>query len=459
MGLRLGASLPFLLLLLLLLLLTFTCHHASSSRPLQPRLLVLPTPTAIAGGGGAGSRLAWTRPHSAQTGAQQLPTTMQPPFQPLPPAGAGPRRQQAQSPSPLLAYAGTRSRGGRGRGARRGGMGGGRGDGGFDLSNWTNRLLVLNVAVFFLQQVDPRVTLLGAKNDALIRRGEWHRLVTPMLLHGDVQHLLANSYTLYNLGHFIEPLFGAPTYLALYLLSGVAGNGLSFFSRRAPIAIGASTAVSGLLGAVGLFCVRHRKVWNLEGPLRSVTQAVVINGVLGASSRNIDNFGHLGGLLGGIACGFLFGPNLVSVRNADGSFRGYANLPLLQSAVAALRRRLGTGKGKGKGALSSSSSSAPSQRKRAALRPQEQQQQQQQQQQPSWLQRLGSFLHRGGESGGKGYAGAAFVGPLPPPLMAGGGGSRRKGRGAARQRACGMRPWQRQQQPRVWRSPHVLPLL
>jgi membrane associated rhomboid family serine protease len=345
-------------------------------------------------------------------------------------------------------------------------MGGGRGDGGFSLSNWTNRLLVLNVAVFFLQQVDPRVTLLGAKNDALIRRGEWHRLLTPMLLHGDIQHLLANSYTLYNLGHFIEPLFGAPTYLALYVLSGIAGNGLSFFSRRAPIAIGASTAVSGLLGAVGLFCVRHRKVWDLDGPLRSVTQAVVIHGVLGASSRNIDNFGHLGGLLGGIACGFLFGPNLVSVRNADGSFRGYANLPVLQTAVASLRRRLSRGGGGGgRASLSSSSSQQQSSnnKKRAALRPQ----QQGQQKQPNWLQRLGSFLHRGGEgSGGR----AAFVGPLAPPSAllsletgvgrrsGGGSSSSRRNSSSSRRRQGGWRAGQRQQ-PQAWRAPYALPLL
>ncbi len=344
-------------------------------------------------------------------------------------------------------------------------MGGGRGDGGFSLANWTNRLLVLNVAVFFLSQVDPRVTLLGAKNDALIRRGEWHRLLTPMLLHGDVQHLFANSYTLYNLGHFIEPLFGAPTYLALYVLSGIAGNGLSFASRRAPIAIGASTAVSGLLGAVGLFCVRHRKVWNLDGPLRSVTQAVVINGVLGASSRNIDNFGHLGGLLGGIACGFLFGPNLVSVRNADGSFRGYANLPVLQTAVAALRRRLLGSRRGGLSSFSSSSSSSPSNSKRAALRPQ----QQQQQKQPNWLQRLGSFLHRGGEGSGGGYGGgngrrAAFVGPLAPPsallgsgVGRGSGGSSSSSSSSSSSRQCVWRLGQRQ--PRAWRAPYARPLL
>lgn len=417
---------PVRALLLLLVLVVL-----ASSSPLVP-------PTAAAARG-----LAWTRTHSSQQ-TQQTPAAATMMYPRLP--------RQQQPHQPLLAYAGARGRGGRGaRGGRRGGVGGGQG--GFDLSSWTNRLLAVNVAVFLLQQVDPRVTLLGAKNDALIRRGEWHRLFTPMLLHGDVQHLLANSYTLYNLGHFIEPLFGGQTYLALYVLSGLAGNGLSFFSRRAPIAIGASTAVSGLLGAVGLFCVRHRKVWDLDGPLRSVTQAVVINGVLGASSRNIDNFGHLGGLLGGIACGFLFGPNLVPVQGLDGAFRGYANLPVLQTAVASLRRRLGKGLGGGGGPSSSN--------KRAALRPQ----QQQQAKRPNWLQRLGSFLHRGGESSaGGGYGGAGFVAPLTPPALSGCWGAGASGSGVISGRSLRSRPggsrWMRpqQQSPRVWRAPYAVPL-
>lgn len=291
-------------------------------------------------------------------------------------------------------------RGGQGSG-RRGGLGGG-GQDRSDLSTWTNRLLALNVAIFFLQQVNPSVTLMGAKNDQLIRRGEFHRFFTPMLLHGDLQHLMANSYTMYNLGHFIEPLFGGgANYLALYVLSGVAGNYLSFASGRAPISIGASTAVSGLLGAVGLFCYRHRNVWNLEGPLRSVAQAVVINGVLGMSSPRIDNFGHLGGLIGGVLCGYLFGPRMIPVHTEQGTFRGYVNQPILQTAYQSLRRRLNKGRlGKEKQGW-------------GAGQPQQRQQKQKQvpvrtEKAPAWWQRLGAFLHRGGGGGG-GRGAAAFV--------------------------------------------------
>lgn len=300
--------------------------------------------------------------------------------------------------------------GGRGGRGGRGGLSG-RGEGGIDLSNWTNRLLALNVAIFIAQQVDPSITLMGAKNDQLIRRGELYRLFTPMLLHGDIQHLMANSYTMYNLGHFIEPLFGGPMqYLALYILSGLAGNALSFVSGRAPISIGASTAVSGLLGAVGLFCYRHRHVWNLEGPLRSVAQAVVINGVLGMSSARIDNFGHLGGLVGGAVCGWLFGPRLVPLTTREGVFRGYVNSPILQTGWAALGRqvrgrlgrRSGLGAPPGKGGArhgwarrdgGKEEQRPPSCGKKAA-----------------WWAQLGKFLHRGGEDGGGGGPGRlAFV--------------------------------------------------
>jgi len=307
-------------------------------------------------------------------------------------------------------------------------MGGGTGEGGVNLNSWTNRLLALNVAIFFLQQVNPGITLMGAKNDKLIRRGELHRLFTPMLLHGDLQHLMANSYTMYNLGQFIEPLFGSPkAYLSLYVLSGVAGNYLSFASGRAPISIGASTAVSGLLGAVGLFCYRHRMVWNLEGPLRSVAQAVVINGVLGMSSPRIDNFGHLGGLIGGVICGWLFGPRLVPLHTKEGQFRGYVNSPILQTGVAEagrkVRRRLGKGKGGREGGQLGQGQGQQQQKQGWGGLSRQQQQQQPQarsRKSPAWWQRLGAFLHRGGEEGGREGGRLAFVG------APGGGGWERR---------------------------------
>eukprot|EP00624_Nannochloropsis_granulata_P001760 evm.model.NODE_18643_length_16345_cov_22.311655.2 len=311
-------------------------------------------------------------------------------------------------------------------------MGGGTGECGVNLNSWTNRLLALNVAIFFLQQVNPGITLMGAKNDKLIRRGELHRLFTPMLLHGDMQHLMANSYTMYNLGHFIEPLFGgSKAYLSLYVISGVAGNYLSFASGRAPISIGASTAVSGLLGAVGLFCYRHRMVWNLEGPLRSVAQAVVINGVLGMSSSRIDNFGHLGGLVGGVVCGWLFGPRLVPLHTKEGQFRGYVNSPILQTGLAEAGRRVRNRLGKGAGGRQGGQ--LGQQQKQGwggATRKQQQQQQQQHAQHgwskkaPTWWQRLGAFLHRGGEEGGReGGRGGGRLAFLGAP---GGGGWERR---------------------------------
>ena len=266
-----------------------------------------------------------------------------------------------------------------------------RGGQGFDLSNWTNRLLALNTAIFLLQQVYPGITLLGAKNDKLIRMGEYHRLFTPMLLHANLQHLMANSYSMYNIGHFIEPVFGGSTYIALYVISGFCGNAMSFVTNTAPISIGASTAVSGLMGALGFFCIRHREMFNLDGPLRSVFQSVVITGMMGAASRNIDNFGHLGGLLGGVACGMLFGPRLVVVTNQMGQYIGLANLPYLQTALAngvrSLRRRGLLPKGSASSAAASRRNAGPSTRSMPS---------QSKKEKKGWLGRLGSFFHRGG---------------------------------------------------------------
>lgn len=147
------------------------------------------------------------------------------------------------------------------------------GDGSLNLSSWTNRLLALNVVMFGLQQINPQVTRFGIKADVLITNGQYHRLFTPMLLHANFAHLFTNSYSMLNVGEAVEGNFGAKSFLALYVISGFCGNALSYASGTAPLALGASTSVAGLMGALGFFAYRHRRLGgNLQSAFRSVAQ-------------------------------------------------------------------------------------------------------------------------------------------------------------------------------------------
>ncbi len=131
----------------------------------------------------------------------------------------------------------------------------------------------LNILVFLLQQVsqatqgEDLVAMLGLKVNELIVLGQYWRLLTPMFLHGDILHLGFNMYALYIFGPSLERYFGHLRFITLFILSGFAGNVLSFMLSAAP-SLGSSTAIFGLLGAEGVFLYRNRRLFGGSGPPR-----------------------------------------------------------------------------------------------------------------------------------------------------------------------------------------------
>ncbi|CAN8077235.1 unnamed protein product [Agarophyton chilense] len=182
-------------------------------------------------------------------------------------------------------------------------------------------LLAVNIAVFLLQVLSgPEILMAGAKVNSAIANGQYYRLFSPMFLHASATHLAINSFSLHSTGPSVESWFGKKRFLWLYLLSGVCGNALSFACTPTP-AVGASGAIFGLVGASAVVLARHSK---LLGPrarkgLQSLAYIVVMNFGMGLSpGSRIDNFGHLGGFLGGIAYSYVFGPRFVARRLRSG---------------------------------------------------------------------------------------------------------------------------------------------
>ena len=68
----------------------------------------------------------------------------------------------------------------------------------------------------------------GANNaGSVLINGEWWRIVTAMFVHVGILHLATNMWCLWNLGLLAEPLMGSAGVLAVYILTGAAGNLLS----------------------------------------------------------------------------------------------------------------------------------------------------------------------------------------------------------------------------------------
>lgn len=177
--------------------------------------------------------------------------------------------------------------------------------------------LILFTALVFVVQFltqDPTgndlVSYYGAKVNAKIAAGEVWRLITPVFIHAGIWHIFVNMYSLYALGPAVERLFNSQRMLFVYLLSGVSGVILSLgFSPRP--SVGASGAIFGLLGSLGTFIYRHRNRLGQAGrlQLRQIVLVTVLNLGLGLMPM-IDNWGHLGGLLAGIAFTWTLGPRL-----------------------------------------------------------------------------------------------------------------------------------------------------
>jgi len=212
-------------------------------------------------------------------------------------------------------------------------------------------IYLLQMATQYLLGVDyPEV--LGVKVNDLIVQGQLWRLLTPMLLHGSILHIGFNMYALYAIGPGLERYYGRARYLALYILAGFAGNVMSFLISPQN-SLGASTAIFGLLGAEGVFLYLNRQIFGkaAQRALSNVVMIAVVNLLLGLSP-GIDNWGHVGGLIGGVLFAWFAGPlfrvepglyqvNLVDEHDSGDALRAGLSVALLFAILAGLKIFLG----------------------------------------------------------------------------------------------------------------------
>ena len=145
--------------------------------------------------------------------------------------------------------------------------------------------------------------LLGAKVNELIAKGQYYRFISCMFLHGGIVHLGVNMYSLYAIGPMVERVYGRVKYLAIYFISGICASIFSYIFSTS-VSIGASGAIFGLLGAVLVFAIKSKGKTG-SAFIKSILSVIFINIFIGATLPNIDNFAHVGGLIGGMLIAFL----------------------------------------------------------------------------------------------------------------------------------------------------------
>ncbi|MBW9159096.1 rhomboid family intramembrane serine protease [Clostridium sp. FP2] len=147
------------------------------------------------------------------------------------------------------------------------------------------------------------LVLLGAKVNELIAKGQYYRFISCMFLHGGIVHLGVNMYSLYSIGPMVEKVYGKAKYIAIYFASGICASIFSYIFSTS-VSIGASGAIFGLLGAVLVFAIKAKGKTG-KGFIRSILSVIFINIFIGVTLPNIDNFAHIGGLIGGMLIAFL----------------------------------------------------------------------------------------------------------------------------------------------------------
>ncbi|MEU2247595.1 rhomboid family intramembrane serine protease [Streptomyces sp. NPDC019224] len=173
----------------------------------------------------------------------------------------------------------------------------------------TKILLGINIAVFVAVAVNTALIddleLLGRASFSYggpvegVAEGQWYRLVTAMFLHQAVLHMAFNMLGLWWLGGPLEAVLGRVRYLALYLLSGLAGSALTYWlAEPNQPSLGASGAVFGLLGATIVLMRR------LNYDMRPVFMILALNLVITFNPwGGIAWQAHVGGLVAGILIG------------------------------------------------------------------------------------------------------------------------------------------------------------
>lgn len=138
----------------------------------------------------------------------------------------------------------------------------------------------------------------GANVMSKLQSGELWRLFTYMFLHGSIMHIVLNMYSLYVIGSQMETFIGKTKYIIVYILSGITGGLLSSV-LSGNVSVGASGAIFGLLGAMLYFGYHYRTY--LGGVIKSqIIPIIALNLLIGFMQPNVDNFCHIGGLVGGL---------------------------------------------------------------------------------------------------------------------------------------------------------------
>lgn len=136
--------------------------------------------------------------------------------------------------------------------------------------------------------------------------GAYWQLATAVFAHVAIMHIAMNMMALYFLGPTVEQVLGRARFLAVYLVSGLAGSvAVYWLAPSDSSTLGASGAIFGLVGAIAVLSFKTHGDLRAAGglilgcALITVLGSGLIPGISFFGSL-ISWQGHLGGFVGGV---------------------------------------------------------------------------------------------------------------------------------------------------------------
>jgi membrane associated rhomboid family serine protease len=211
----------------------------------------------------------------------------------------------------------------------------------------TAGLIAANILMYFLQMRDTASVIVrsGTTGGSLLANGpveghlilwgpmvasgEWWRLLGGGFLHANLLHLGTNMLSLFFIGRIVEPAVGTLRTGLIYFVSLAAGSLGVMLVDPSGATLGASGAIFGLAGA--LLVISHLRG---AGIMQSgIGPMILLNLVFTFRIPGISIGGHVGGLIGGAAIGWVI---LEFDKRRSRNDKGDARIAAIATAIFAV---------------------------------------------------------------------------------------------------------------------------
>lgn len=178
----------------------------------------------------------------------------------------------------------------------------------------TFALAVAIVLVFVVEVMAAKGEVMGFSPPLLVRLGgnvrrltlddhQYWRLLTAAYLHGGLIHVVMNLWALWTIGTALETVLNGGWMLFAFGLSGLTGSLVSAWGHRGNVvAIGASGGIFGLIAMAAVLAFALPREIGLRR--QALVQWLIFGLVLGVAG-GFDNWGHVGGIAGGVLAAVL----------------------------------------------------------------------------------------------------------------------------------------------------------